>query len=111
MADIGGARWDDGGRLLTMGPQPTKSPVAGTSPGLNIHILEDAPNRVPTIFRSKAVGEPPLMLALAVYLAIRDAVGRLGGGGLMPVLNAPATPEAILTAVDDIRRRAGAGVK
>ena len=51
------------------------------------------------------------MLALAVYLAIRDAVGRLGGGRLMPVLNAPATPEAILTAVDDIRRRAEAGVK
>ena len=104
--------WDDGGRLLTHGPSTYKIPGSrDVPPELNIHILEDAPNRVPTIFRSKAVGEPPLMLALAVYLAIRDAVGRLGGGRLMPVLNAPATPEAILTAVDDIRRRAEAGVK
>jgi len=103
--------WDDKGRLLTHGPSTYKIPGSrDVPPDLNIHILEDAPNRVPTIFRSKAVGEPPLMLALAVYLAIRDAVGRLGGGTLMPKLNAPATPEAILMAVENMKQRAGEGV-
>ncbi len=102
--------WDDKGRLLTHGPSTYKIPGSrDVPPELNIHILEDAPNRVPTIFRSKAVGEPPLMLALAVYLALRDAVGRLGDGKLMPNLNAPATPEAILMAVEDIQHRAGEG--
>ena len=99
--------WDDRGRLLTHGPSTYKIPGSrDVPPEFNIHILEDAPNRFPTILRSKAVGEPPLMLALAVWLALRDAVARLADGKLMPKLNAPATPEAILMAVDDIRRRA-----
>ena len=50
------------------------------------------------------------MLAISVYLAIRDAIGRLGNGSLMPNLNAPATPEAILMAVEDMKLQAGAGV-
>jgi len=60
---------------------------------------------VPTIFRSKAVGEPPLMLSIAVWLALRDAVARTGGYKYLPRLNAPATPEAILTALEDIKIR------
>ena len=101
--------WDDRGRLATHGPSTYKIPGSRDVPAHFVsHILEDAPNRVPTIFRSKAVGEPPLMLAIAVWLAIRDAVGSLDGHRLLPRLDAPATPEAILMAVDDIRRRAGA---
>jgi xanthine dehydrogenase large subunit len=101
--------WDDKGRLLTHGPSTYKIPGSrDVPPELNIHILKDAPNRFATVFRSKAVGEPPLMLALAVWLALRDAVARLADGKLMPRLNAPATPEAILMAVDDIRERAAA---
>lgn len=96
--------WDDKGQLLTHGPSTYKIPGSrDVPPEFNIHILEDAPNRVPTVYRSKAVGEPPLMLALSVWLAIRDAVARLGGGRKMPNLNAPATPEAILNAVDNMR--------
>ena len=99
--------WDDQGRLLTHGPSTYKIPGSrDVPPDFNIHILEDAPNRFPTIFRSKAVGEPPLMLAISVWLAIRDAVARIGEGGLMPKLNAPATPEAILMAINDVRQRA-----
>ncbi|MEX2453595.1 MAG: xanthine dehydrogenase molybdopterin binding subunit [Rhodospirillaceae bacterium] len=104
--------WDDKGRLMTHGPSTYKIPGSrDVPPHFKVHILEDAPNRVPTIYRSKAVGEPPLMLAIAVWLAIRDAVGSLAGHRLMPKLDAPATPEAILTAVDDIRARAGAGAE
>ena len=102
--------WDDKGRLLTHGPSTYKIPGSRDVPTkFNIHILEDTPNQFPTIFRSKAVGEPPLMLALSVWLALRDAVARLADGKLMPKLSAPATPEAILMAVDDIRRRAANG--
>ena len=64
--------WDDEGRLLTHGPSTYKIPGSrDVPPELNIHILEDAPNRVPTIFRSKAVGEPPLLLAYTVFGATR----------------------------------------
>ena len=98
--------WDDAGRLMTHGPSTYKIPGSrDVPPVFNVHILEDAPNREPTIFRSKAVGEPPLMLALSVWLAIRDAVSRIVDYRHMPQLDAPATPEAILRSVDDIVSR------
>ena len=99
--------WDDKGSLKTHGPSTYKIPGSrDVPPHFKVHILEDAPNRVPTIYRSKAVGEPPLMLAIAVWLALRDAVARTGDGRFLPKLDAPATPEAILTALDDVRQRA-----
>jgi xanthine dehydrogenase large subunit len=71
-------------------------------PIFNVRILENAPNREATVFRSKAVGEPPLMLAISVWLAIRDAIAATGGTD--PVeMDAPATPERILDAI--YRRR------
>jgi xanthine dehydrogenase large subunit len=99
--------WDKEGRLMTHGPSTYKIPGSrDVPPDFNIHILEDAPNRFSTIFRSKAVGEPPLMLAISVWLAIRDAVASISTSPLAPKLNAPATPEAILMAVNEIRQRA-----
>jgi xanthine dehydrogenase large subunit len=56
-----------------------------------------------TIHRSKAVGEPPLLLPFSVFLAIRDAVSAVGGHRVNPPLRAPATSEAILDAVDAVR--------
>jgi xanthine dehydrogenase large subunit len=98
--------WNDRGQLLTHGPSTYKIPGSrDVPPEFNVHILEDAPNLVPTVFRSKAVGEPPLMLAISVWLAIRDAVSRIADHRHLPKLDAPATPEAILAAVDDIRAR------
>ena len=55
------------------------------------------------MFRSKAVGEPPLMLAISVWLAIRDAIAALPDHKRAPQLDAPATPERVLTAVDAIK--------
>lgn len=99
--------WDSAGRLLTHGPSTYKIPGSrDVPPVFNIHIPEDAPNREPTIFRSKAIGEPPLMLALSVWLAIRDAVSSLAGHRFAPVLDAPATPERILAAVQEMGARA-----
>ena len=96
--------WNENGEILTHGPSTYKIPGSRDVPQeFNIHILEDAPNRMPTIYRSKAIGEPPLMLAISVWLALRDAVARSGDGTRRPNLNAPATPEAILKAVTEIR--------
>jgi len=100
--------WDQAGRLRTVGPSTYKIPGSrDVPPEFRVHILENAPNREETIFRSKAVGEPPLMLAISVWLAIRDAIASLADHRLMPRLDAPATPERILMAVDEIKARSG----
>lgn len=91
--------WDDSGRLASNGPATYKIPTADNCPDtLNI-ALYDAPNPKPTIYRSKAVGEPPLMLAISAWCALRDAACAAGGYTRMPKLDAPATPEAVLWAV------------
>jgi xanthine dehydrogenase large subunit len=103
--------WDEAGALKTHGPSTYKIPGSrDVPPVFNVHILEDAPNREPTIFRSKAIGEPPLMLAISVWLAIRDAVSSLSGHRLAARLDTPATPEHILDAVRDMQARAGGAV-
>jgi len=101
--------WDAKGRLMTHGPSTYKIPGSrDVPPHFKVHILEDMPNPVPTIYRSKAVGEPPVMLALSVWLALRAAVSSTGDPRLMPKLDAPATPEAILMAIEDLRQRSAA---
>jgi xanthine dehydrogenase large subunit len=100
--------WDAEGRLRTHGPSTYKIPGSRDVPPIfNARILRDAPNREATIFRSKAVGEPPLMLAISVWLAIRDAIASLADHRLAPHLDAPATPERVLDAIDELRARAG----
>ena len=96
--------WDERGRLMTHGPSTYKIPGSrDVPPKFKVHILDNMPNKVPTIYRSKAVGEPPLMLAISVWLALRDAVARYGDYWIRPELNAPATPEAILLALEKIQ--------
>ena len=100
--------WDERGRLRTHSPSTYKIPTAGDRPRiLHLALFEDAPNRKPTIHRSRAVGEPPLMLATAVLHAISDAVASLGDHRICPRLDPPATPEAVLEAVARVRARAG----
>jgi len=99
--------WDDNGRLRTHGPSTYKIPGSrDVPPVFNTRILKDSPNREATVFRSKAVGEPPLMLAISVWLAIRDAIASLADDRRAPQIDAPATPERILAAVDRIREAA-----
>ena len=62
------------------------------------------PNFEPTVGRSKAVGEPPLMLGISVLLALSDAVAACGDGSVYPGLDAPATPERVLAAVGRVQR-------
>jgi xanthine dehydrogenase large subunit len=85
--------WDAEGRLRTLGPSTYKIPGSRDAPpDFRIRLLADAPARADTIFRSKAVGEPPLMLASAVWNALRDATG-------VERLDLPATPERVLMAL------------
>jgi xanthine dehydrogenase large subunit len=95
--------WDKTGSLRTHGPSTYKIPGSrDVAPIFNVHILPDAPNAKPTIFRSKAIGEPPLMLAISVWLALRNAVASLGDGRKMFRLDPPATPEKVLKAVAEV---------
>jgi xanthine dehydrogenase large subunit len=90
--------YDADGRLLTHAPSTYKIPVASDVPADFRVALFDNENHQPTIYLSKAVGEPPLMLATSVFAAIADAVHSVHPG--QPVqLDAPATPESILRAV------------
>jgi xanthine dehydrogenase large subunit len=99
--------WDGEGRLRTHGPSTYKIPGSrDVPPVFNVELLPDAPNREETVFRSKAIGEPPLMLAISVWLAIRDAISSLSGYRHAAELDAPATPERILAAVDAMKNKA-----
>jgi xanthine dehydrogenase large subunit len=89
------------GALLTHAPSTYKIPTANDVPSVRFRTeLFDAPNPADTIHRSKAVGEPPLLLPFSALLAIRDAVSAVGGHKIDPPLRAPATPEAVLDAVE-----------
>ncbi len=95
--------FDGDGRLLTHAPSTYKIPTCSDVPAdFRVALFEPGRNREPTIHRSKAVGEPPLMLALSVFSAIVHALASLSPGR-MPPLDAPATPEAILRAADAMR--------
>lgn len=99
--------WDAQGSLRTHGPSTYKIPACRDWPRtFNVRLVSFGANREPTVYRSKAVGEPPLMLGISAFLAIRDAIASVGGAGARPPLDAPATPEAILRAVDALRARA-----
>ena len=90
--------WDGKGRLATHAPSTYKIPTAGDVPPRFRVTLWPEPNREDNVFGSKAVGEPPFMLGISVWEAIRDAVAAARGGG--PVhLDAPATAERVLGAV------------
>jgi len=80
--------WDAKGALQTHAPSTYKIPTARDWPAQShVTLLERTPNREDTIHRSKAVGEPPLMLAIAVFHAIRDACAACGPGGALPQLS------------------------
>jgi xanthine dehydrogenase large subunit len=88
--------WDKKGKFLTHGPSTYKIPVAGDIPEHFNVTLFDGSNLKPTPFNSKAVGEPPLMLALSTFFALRDAVSASADHKTVVHMSAPATPEKIL---------------
>ncbi|HRL30448.1 MAG TPA: xanthine dehydrogenase molybdopterin binding subunit, partial [Ottowia sp.] len=99
--------WDDKGQLTTKAPSTYKIPTgADLPPHFNVHLWPE-PNDEDTIFRSKAVGEPPFMLAISVWEAMRNAVAAAREGATAdaraPVrMDAPATPERVLRALGTV---------
>jgi xanthine dehydrogenase large subunit len=96
--------WDGDGRLRTHAPSTYKIPACSDRPRVfNVALLENGMNREQTIFRSKAVGEPPLMLAISVLHALSDAIASVADHKICPRLDAPATPERVLLTLERLR--------
>ncbi|AQT03801.1 xanthine dehydrogenase molybdopterin binding subunit [Acetobacter persici] len=96
--------WDESGRLRTHAPSTYKIPACSDRPRIfNVALLENSPNQEATIFRSKAVGEPPFVHGVAVLQAMSDALASLNAYKTCPQLDAPATPEQILRTAERMR--------
>ena len=95
--------WNDKGILKTHAPSTYKIPTGRDMPDDFRVALLKGDNIEDTVYRSKAVGEPPLMLGISVFLALRDAIAAMGGDNALPPLQAPATPEAVLKAIAALR--------
>jgi len=95
--------WNKGGKLMTHAPSTYKIPGVSDCPSdFRVHLFKNR-NVEDSIHRSKAVGEPPLLLPFSVFFAIRDAVASVGAYRINPPLNAPATSEEILKAVEAVQ--------
>jgi xanthine dehydrogenase large subunit len=98
--------WDDRGRLRTHAPSTYKIPTARDLPAdFRVQLVHGRANPAQTVYRSKAVGEPPFMLAISGWLALKDAVAAAAGTSQVR-LDAPATPERVLLAIEAARRKA-----
>ncbi len=95
--------WNDSGKLMTHAPSTYKIPAVNDCPkDFRVNLFKNI-NHENTIMRSKAVGEPPLLLAFSVFLAIRDAIASTREHKFSPDLDAPATSERILKAITDLK--------
>ena len=98
-------KWDGKGRLLTYSPDTYKIPTVNDIPDVfKVNLLSGYPNEG-TIRKSKAVGEPPLMLAFSVWLAIKDAISAVGNHQFEPSFSLPATAEVVLNSIEEIKHK------
>lgn len=98
-------KWDEKGNLLTHSPDTYKIPSVQDIPrDFRVKLLENAPNAVETIRRSKAVAEPPFMLALSTWLAIKDALSAIANHEIEPEFSLPATNEVIVLSAEKLRK-------
>jgi len=99
-------KWDSKGNLMTHSPDTYKIPTVQDVPrDFRVSFLENVPNTADTIRRSKAVGEPPLMLALSCWLAIKDAISAVGNHEIEPEFSLPATNEVILLSIESLKTK------
>ncbi|OUS28091.1 xanthine dehydrogenase molybdopterin binding subunit [Thalassotalea sp. 42_200_T64] len=99
--------WNEQGRLLSNNPATYKIPAISDAPiDFRVNLMPDEPNHEQTIYNSKAVGEPPLMLGMSVWSALKDAISSVSGYQASPALDTPATPERVLWAVEAMKANA-----
>ena len=96
--------WNDKGKLMTNGPAGYKIPAVADMPiDFRTTLVENRKNPEDTVFHSKAVGEPPFMLGISVWCALKDAVASVSGYRKYPHMDSPATPERVLWAVEQMQ--------
>jgi len=101
--------WNAKGKLMTNGPASYKIPAVADMPAdLRVKLVENRKNPEDTVFHSKAVGEPPFMLGIAAWCAIKDAVASLADYKVQPLIDAPATPERVLWGCEQMRKAVAA---
>ncbi|WLD58639.1 xanthine dehydrogenase molybdopterin binding subunit [Salinispirillum sp. LH 10-3-1] len=97
--------WNEQGKLMTSGPASYKIPAVSDMPlDFRVNLVESRKNPEDTVFHSKAVGEPPFMLGIAAWCAIKDAVASLADYRMQPQIDAPATPERVLLGVQRLKQ-------
>ena len=98
--------WNAKGKLMTNGPASYKIPAVADMPiDMRVKLVENRKNPEDTVFHSKAVGEPPFMLGIAAWCAIKDAVASLADYREQPNIDAPATPERVLWGCEQMRKK------
>ncbi len=98
-------KWDQSGNLLNHSPDTYKIPTVRDIPrDFRTALLQGVPNPN-TIRKSKAVAEPPFMLALSCWLAIKDAISAVGGHEFEPEFSLPATNGVILLSLEELRNK------
>ena len=98
--------WKSNGQITTHSPSTYKIPAVSDMPEkFNVEIFKKGKNVEQVINKSKTTGEPPLMLAMSVFYAIKNAIASVGNYAFYPNLDAPATPEKILMSIDKLKRK------
>ncbi|MDO9321091.1 MAG: xanthine dehydrogenase molybdopterin binding subunit, partial [Pseudomonas sp.] len=96
--------WNAKGKLMTNGPASYKIPAVADMPmDMRVKLVENRKNPEDTVFHSKAVGEPPFMLGIAAWCALKDAVASIADYRAQPAIDAPATPERVLWGVQQMK--------
>ena len=99
-------KWKSNGQLTTHSPSTYKIPAASDMPEkFNVEIFKKGKNNENVINKSKTTGEPPLMNAMSVFFAIKNAIASIGNYNITPILDAPATPEKILMSINQLKRK------
>ena len=98
--------WNSKGQITTFSPSTYKIPAISDIPKkFNVEIYKDGINKENVVNKSKTTGEPPLMLAMSVFFAIKDAISSVGDYKITPILDAPATPEKILMSIKNLESK------
>ena len=99
-------KWKPNGQITTHSPSTYKIPAVCDMPEeFNVEIFKKGKNIENVVNKSKTTGEPPLMNAMSVFFAIKNAISSIGNYTLTPTLDAPATPEKVLASINKLKRK------
>ena len=98
--------WKKNGEITTHSPSTYKIPAVSDMPKqFNVEIYKYGKNKENVVNKSKTTGEPPLMNAMSVFFAIKDAIASVGDYKITPIISGPATPEKILMSIKNLEKK------